>query len=179
MQDLTLPSFAYLRLPLAMAAVAFLIGAVGLFLWKNQRAFISAVIMMIVFYQAARLAMTKFDPYLSSHALAVALEKAPEGKLIAYEHYYPTSSVFFYTNRTALLWNGKTMNLIYGAYAPGAPDVFLDDRQFAELWRKPERNYLILPEEEMEHLKSLTDPSNVIILEESGGKYLVTNQAVK
>jgi 4-amino-4-deoxy-L-arabinose transferase-like glycosyltransferase len=179
MQDLTLPSFAYLRMPLAMAAVAFLIGAIGMFRWNGRRAFVSAVIMMIVFYQAARLAMTTFDPYLSSHPLAVALESSPEGTLITYGHYYPFSSVFFYTDRNALLWHGKQMNLIYGAYAPGAPNVFLDDAQFAERWRKPQRNYLILPEEEMAHLKGLVDSSSVMVVKESGGKYLVTNQAVR
>jgi hypothetical protein len=71
------------------------------------------------------------------------------------------------------------MNLIYGAYAPGAPDVFLDDQQFAELWRNSERNYLVLPEEEMQHLRGLVDPSKVVILTESGGKYLVTNEDVR
>jgi 4-amino-4-deoxy-L-arabinose transferase-like glycosyltransferase len=178
MQDLTLHSFAYLRWPLAMAALAFLIGAVGLLVWKNQRAFVSAVLMMILFYQAARLAMTKFDPYLSSHALAAALEQLPDGQLIAYGHYYPFSSVFFYSNRKALLWNGVAMNLVYGAFAPGAPNVFLDDAQFAERWRHSQHNYLILSEEELPHLKALVNPDSLFVVQESGGKYLFSNQAV-
>src|SRR5207248_11458845 len=57
MMDLTFDSFAYLRLPLVVASLAFLVGAVGAFRWLGQRAFLSAALMMIVFFHAARLAL--------------------------------------------------------------------------------------------------------------------------
>ncbi len=177
-EDLTLDSFAYLRLPLMLAAAAFIVGAIGMLLWHRQRAFLSAVVMMILFYQAARLAMVQFDPYLSSYPLANVLEHSPDGQLIAYGHYYPFSSVFFYTDRPGLLWHGRRMNLIYGSYAPGAPDVFLDDAQLAGLWRGAGRQYLFLPEEELPHLRGLVDSQNIVILSNSGGKLLVTNQSL-
>ncbi len=50
--------------------------------------------------------------------------------MIVEHHYYTFSSVFFYTNRSALLLNGRFKNLVYGSYAPGAPNVFIDDSQF-------------------------------------------------
>ena len=114
MEDLTLQSFAYLRLPLALAALSLLIGAIG-----TLRAAASArswrrLSMMVLFFQAARLAMVVFDPYLSSRPLAEALLRAPDGELIVDHHYYTFSSVFFYTNRTALLLNGRFNNLVYG-----------------------------------------------------------------
>ena len=62
MEDLTLQSFAYLRLPLAMAGLAFCIGTIGAFVLRGQRAFLAAALMMVVFFQAARLAMVVFDP---------------------------------------------------------------------------------------------------------------------
>ena len=123
---LTLESFAYLRLPLAMAAVAFLIGALGSLRAVGQRAFLAAALMMVLFFHAARLAMVTFDPYLSSRPLAEALLRSPQGELVVDHHYYTFSSIFFYTNRTAWLLNGRFNNLVYGSYAPGAPDVFLD-----------------------------------------------------
>src|SRR5579862_2460186 len=95
MEDLTLDSFAYLRVPLAMAGVAFLVGALGTFRAKTQRAFWAAAIMMFIFLHAARAAMVVFNPYLSSRPLANALMKAPEGQLIAQGFYYQFSSVFF------------------------------------------------------------------------------------
>ena len=83
-----------------------------------------------IFFHAARVAMVAFDPYLSSRPLAEAILNAPAGTLIVDHHYYTFSSIFFYTNRSALLLNGRFKNLEYGAYAPGAPDVFIDDAQF-------------------------------------------------
>ena len=79
MLDLTIESFAYLRLPLAVAAVAFLIGAVGT-VRSGARAFWAAAIMMLVFFHAARLALVTFDPYLSSRPLAQALIDSPPGE---------------------------------------------------------------------------------------------------
>ena len=178
MQDLTLESFAYMRLPLTLAAAAFIVGAIGMLACHRSRAFLSAVVMMILFYQAARLAMVQFDPYLSSQRLEAVLQHSPDGGLITYGHYYPFSSVFFYSNRQGLLWHGRQMNLIYGSYAPGAPNVFLDDPQLADLWRSSQREYLFLPEEELPHLRALVDSQNVVILASSGGKLLVTNQAM-
>lgn len=178
MQDLTLQSFAYLRLPLALATIAFCIGGIGALLWRGQRTFFSAAVMMVVFFQAARLAMVDFDAYLSSRPLAEALERAPQGELIVNRHYYPFSSVFFYTNRSALLLNGRFNNLVYGSYAPGAPDVFINDRQFRELWDGPQRNYLSAPEELLPHLNALVGGERLIVVLRSGGKVLLTNQAL-
>jgi 4-amino-4-deoxy-L-arabinose transferase-like glycosyltransferase len=176
MQDLTLDSFAYLRRPLGLAAVAFCLGAIGALVWRGQRAFISAALMMVLFFQAARLAMVDFDPYLSSHPLANALERAPQGTLITYRHYYPFSSVFFYTNRRALLLNGRSLNLVYGSYAPDAPNVFIDDVQFRQLWVGPKRYYLAAPEELLPHLSGLVGEENLIVVVRRGGKVLLTNE---
>jgi len=106
------------------------------------------------------------------------LQHSPEGQLITFGHYYPFSSVFFYSDRPGLLWHGRQMNLIYGSYAPGAPNVFLDDEQLTDLWRGPKRQYLALPLEELPHLRGLVDSQNVVILATSGGKLLVTNQTM-
>ena len=88
--------------------------------------------MAVLFFQAARMALVVFDPYLSSRPLAEALLRAPPGKLIVDHHYYTFSSIFFYTNRDALLLNGRFNNLVYGSYAPGAPNVFIDDAAVEE-----------------------------------------------
>jgi 4-amino-4-deoxy-L-arabinose transferase-like glycosyltransferase len=176
MEDLTLASFAYLRLPLVVAALAFLIGALGTLRANAQRAFPAAALMMILFFQAARIALLVFDADLSSRPLAEALLRSPEGKLIVDKHYYPFSSVFFYTNRTALLLNGRVQNLVYGSYAPGAPNVFLDDAGFKKLWLTPERCYLVASRSQLPRLESLVGLARLSVIAESGGKFLVTNQ---
>ncbi len=172
MEDLTIASFAYLRLPLLTAALAFLLGVAGTFRATGQRAFLGIALMSIVFFQAARIAMAAFDPYLSSRPLAEALLRAPAGKLIVDHHYYSFSSVFFYTNRTALLLNGRFNNLVYGSYAPGAPNVFIDDAEWKSLWEGPERYYLVITEKAAERL-----PQDLLtVVAKSGGKLLLTNQ---
>ena len=84
-----------------------------------------------------------FDPYLSSRPLANALLAAPDGKLILNGQYYTFSSVVFYTVRDVLMLNGKFQNLEYGAYAPHAPSVFIDDTELPALWSSPQRCYLL------------------------------------
>ena len=178
MQDLTLASFAYLRLPLVVAAVAFCLGALATWKFAGQRAFLAAALMMILFFHAARLAMAVFDPFMSSRPLAEAILKSPEGTLIIDHHYYTFSSIFFYTNRTALLRNGRFFNLEYGAYAPGAPDVFIDDAQFKNLWLKPERCYIVAKESVVSQLKPLVGGENLNLVLASGGKVVLTNHPI-
>jgi len=177
MGDLTLRSLAYLRLPLMLAGVAVLIGAIGIYRYSpnQRRCFFVMAAMMIVFFHAARLAMTTFDPDLGSKPLADALTGAPPGKLIEADAYYAFSSVFFYTNRQAVLWNGRRDNLEYGSYAPGAPPVFIGDADLQTLWRSADRYYLLADHEDLPHIHELVGASSVYIVSESGGKYLLTN----
>jgi 4-amino-4-deoxy-L-arabinose transferase-like glycosyltransferase len=176
MEDLTLTSLAYLRRPLLLAAFAFLVGAVGTIRTTSQRAFLAAALMMVIFFQAARLALVAFDPYMSSRPLAEALLRSPAGKLIVDRQYYTYSSVVFYANRDVLLLNGRRNNLEYGSYAPGAPDVFIDDVQFAKLWLQPERYYLVASEAAISRVKNLVVSTRLILVEKSGGKFVMTNQ---
>jgi len=175
MEDLTLASFAYLRLPLAMAAAAFLVGVLGTVRAVGRRAFLAAALMMVLFFHAARVAMVVFDPYLSSRPLAQALLRAPAGKLIVDHHYYTFSSVFFYTNRTALSLNGRFNNMIYGSYAPGAPDVFIDDAQWKALWLGADRCYVVASDYAMPRFEKLVGKTALHPVVASGGKVVLTN----
>jgi 4-amino-4-deoxy-L-arabinose transferase-like glycosyltransferase len=173
--DLTISSFAYLRVPLVVAGLAFLAGATGAWLLKGRRALLALAVMMVVFFHASRLALVAFDPYLSSRLLADALLRAPAGRLIINGQYYSFSSVFFYTDQRALLLNGRVNNLEYGSYAPGSPDVFINDAQFAALWSKPERFYVLSDHEDAPHLHALVDSGKLHKIAESGGKLLFVN----
>jgi 4-amino-4-deoxy-L-arabinose transferase-like glycosyltransferase len=178
MQDLTLASFAYLRMPLLVAAIAFCLGALAIWKSAGQRAFLAAALMMLIFFHAARMAMAVFDPFMSSRPLAEAIMKSPEGTLIVDHHYYTFSSIFFYTNRTALLRNGRFFNLEYGAYAPGAPDVFIDNSQFKDVWLKPERSYIVAKQNVIPELESLVGSDHLNLVALSGGKVVMTNHPI-
>lgn len=174
MEDLTLTSFAYLRLPLAIAGVAFLIGALGLLILRGRRAYAAMAFMMVVFLHAARVGMTRFDSYLSSYSLAEDLNRLPPGKLIVFR-YYPFSSVFFYTGREALLLNGRVASMEYGSYHPKAPPVFINDNDLKGLWIEPQRCYLLSEQTHLPQLRNLLGNS-LHVLQESGGKLLLSNQ---
>jgi hypothetical protein len=177
LHDLTLKSFAWLRGPLALAAAA--LGAGGLAAWFTRRtaaAPLCLAVMMAVLFHAARSAMRVFDPYLSSRPLADAIRAGPAGRLVIEGHYYPASSVAFYTARPALLLNGKQDNLIYGAAAPGAPPVFVDDNELAKLWRGGDRLYLVAPDSSRDRLVRALGA--VHVLAERGGKSVYTNRSI-
>jgi 4-amino-4-deoxy-L-arabinose transferase-like glycosyltransferase len=177
MEDLTLDSFAYLRAPLAIAGAGLLLGAIGALSVKKpyRRAYIAAALMMVIFFQAARLAMVKFDPLLSSRDLAKVLLKSPPGEIVLDRNYWWFSSIPFYTNRNVLLLNGRWNNLEYGSNAPNVPDVFLDDGKLKELWSQPQRYYLVARTNQMPRFNQLLGENHIEILDRSGGKLLMTN----
>ncbi len=143
--------------------------------WTGSRSFLAAALMMVLFYHAARLALVVFDPFLSSRPLVEAFLKSPDGKLIVDHNYWTFSSVTFYSNRDALTLNGRYFNLEYGSYAPGAPDVFIDDAQFKSLWYEPQRYYLVGYQSELRHFEELVGQDHLNIVASSGGKVLLTN----
>jgi Dolichyl-phosphate-mannose-protein mannosyltransferase len=180
MGDLTLAAFAYLKLPLALAALAFAGLLFGFALWRNSlgRRVMVVAAAMVLFFQAARIALVRFDGYLGSYPLAQALIKSPPGQLVEANSYYAFSSVFFYTGRTALLLNGRNNNLEYGSYAPGAPNVFIDDGRFSALWLAPARCYLLAYGSERARLENLVGKANLHVVAENAGNYLFTNRVL-
>jgi hypothetical protein len=179
MRDLTINALAYLRLPLLLAGLACLIGAAGMFMRRASHATIAIVAMMVVFFHAARTALITFDPHMGSHALAAALKKSPPGQLIVDDQYFAFSSVLFYSNQPAKLLNGRVMNLEYGSYAPGAPNVFIDEPELRRLWLGDARHYLLSSEDAVQRFESLVGKERLHVVVASGGKFLITNLAIR
>lgn len=177
MGDLTMASFAYLRTPLLLAGLGFLVGAIAAFRGKV----LGAVVMMILFIHAARLALVVFDPYLASRPLAEALNREPRGTLILDDQYYTFSSVVFYAEayhgQRVLLLNGRVNNLEYGSYAPDAPrDVFIDDAGFRNRWLSQDLYYICVEKPQVERLEKLVSREALHPVIESGGKFVFRNR---
>jgi len=178
MGDLTMASFAYLRTPLLLAGTGFLVGAISA--WRKQ--ILGAVLMMILFIHAARLALVVFDPYLASSPLAEALNRAPHGTLILDDQYYTFSSVVFYAEsyhgQRVLLLNGRVNNLEYGSYAPDAPrDVFINDAGFRDRWLSQDLYYICVEAPQVERLEKLVSREALHPVIESGGKFVFRNRS--
>jgi hypothetical protein len=134
--------------------------------------------MMVLFAHAARLALVDFDPYMSSRPLAEALIRAPAGRLVVDEEYYAFSSVFYYTNRAALLLDGRINDLEYGSYAPSAPAVFIGDRELRAFWSAGEYCYLVARDSSRERLEEVVSPKPMYVLAAAGGKVVLSNAPV-
>jgi hypothetical protein len=178
MSDLTLRSFAYLRVPLQLASLAFLIGTIAPFVSKGRRLYLATAVMLLLFFQAARLALIVFDPYLSSRGLAEVLKRSPEGPLIINGAYYPFSSVVFYVNRLAFLLNGRINNLEYGSYAPDAPRVFINNEDFQKIWNESARCYLVSEDEKLPGVQAVVGEEKLFRIIEGGGKSLLSNRPI-
>ena len=173
--DLTSNAFAFLRVPLALAGFSFTAGALAI--WRFQRHLLAVIgcmaLAMVLFFQAARLALVVLDPYLSSRSLAAAVARNCHGSLIVDDQYYTFSSLFFYADiHQALLLNGRTTNLEYGSFAPGAPDVFLSDADLVTRWNGPDPYCLIAKDSARDRLTTLLGAGRLHELASSGGKHL-------
>ena len=105
--------------------------------------------MMVIFFQAARIALVGFDPLLSSRTLAEQIRQRSAGQIIVDHHYYTFSSIAFYTQQPELLLNGRWNNFEYGSNAPNAPDVFITDEELKSKWQDRERDRLGSKAEEL------------------------------
>ncbi|MGD0547449.1 MAG: glycosyltransferase family 39 protein [Terracidiphilus sp.] len=157
--DLTGASFAALRLPAGMAAVALLIGpAVALVLRlkrKHIAATISVALAAAVFLIAAHIAFARFDPMLGSKRVAdtIIAKGSPKDTFIIFGDLNVGSSVIFYTHKflqgkPALLvfprcgQNGEGSTLLWGSCYPDSPNIFLSEDELSKLWGTGDRKWL-------------------------------------
>jgi hypothetical protein len=157
--DLTGPSFAALRLPSILAALALLIGpAIGWVLRLKSRhiaASISIALTFTVFLIAAHIAFARFQPMLSSKQFADTIIKdgTPADSFIIFGEQSDASSVLFYTHsffygKPALMvvprcgQHGEGSTLLWGSCYRDAPNIFLSDDQLSREWGTGERKWL-------------------------------------
>jgi hypothetical protein len=148
--DLTGESFAALRLPAAIAAIAMLMGPTIALILRRERRDLAATwalgATIAAFLVAAHIALVRFEPYLSSKNIAERLNTAgaADGQVAIYGDHSAGSSLFFYTKKQILLVNGNTTNMWFGSSFPDAPKVFIDDAQLRARWQQPEPIYLFV-----------------------------------
>ncbi len=74
-----------------------------------------------------------------------------------------------------LILNGRYNNLEYGSYAPGAPDVFIDDQRFKGLWLAQQRLYVVTYRSRLSQFEALVGQDRLNIVAAGGGKLILTN----
>ncbi len=187
--DLTGPSFATLRLPAMLAALALLAGPL-LALHLRRRghhleATTSVALTMAVFLIAAHIAFVRFEPLLSSRSMAdiintvTATDRGRPSQLVVYGDQSYASSVLFYTHRQALLVHGRSSSMIWGSYYPDVPHIFLEDADLLRLWQEAQarhtRVFLFVPIEFDAHVKALLSGGRLMDLKELSDRTLYSN----
>jgi 4-amino-4-deoxy-L-arabinose transferase-like glycosyltransferase len=186
--DLTGPSFAALRLPATLAALAFAIGPTLAWLLRRRgqatRSTVTVALTSAVFLIAAHIALIRFSPMLSSFALAKDFTEAqqrgaiePDSQLLLYGDQAYGSTLPFYTGRIVPLVEGRSTSMWFGSTFKDAPPIFLSNTDLARTWGKGPRKVLFVPEEKREAVNQLLG-RHEIVLAELSGKVLITDRAL-
>jgi 4-amino-4-deoxy-L-arabinose transferase-like glycosyltransferase len=184
--DLTGPSFAALRLPATLAALAFALGPAAAWLFRTQRRHLAATttiaLTSTVFLIAAHIAFARFAPILSSKNLAETIQQleashsiSRENKVLLYGDQAYGSSIPFYLGRDVSLVDGRSTSMLFGSTFPDAPLIFLTPPDLLNTWGKGHRKILFVPIEKRDEVDRLLG-NNKILLKESSGKALYTDR---
>jgi 4-amino-4-deoxy-L-arabinose transferase-like glycosyltransferase len=184
--DLTGPSFAALRLPSALAALAFLIGPAAAWFLRSQRRHLASTVTVALtataFFVAAHIAFARFAPLLSSRSFADTIEQleanhsiAPDTEVLLYGDQSYGSSIAFYLGRQIYLVNGRSSSMLFGGTYPDAPPIFLTSQDLLTVWGHGERKLLFVPMEKREIVDQLLGNKKILLFE-SSGKALFTDR---
>jgi 4-amino-4-deoxy-L-arabinose transferase-like glycosyltransferase len=184
--DLTGPSFAALRLPAFLAAIAFLFGPAVAWLLRLQRRHLAATTTIALtsatFLIAAHIAFARFAPMLSSKSFAETIQQlevsqsiSRQNKVLLYGDQAFGSSIPFYLGRDVSLVDGRSTSMLFGSTFPDAPSIFLTPADLLNVWAKGERKILFVPIGKRGEVDSLLGDHKVL-LKESSGKTLYTDR---
>ena len=181
MLDLSGESFAALRLPAILAAIAFLLGPLTSLIlrWKRRSwaATWTMAVTMTVFLFAAHIALQRFEPYLSSKPLAqkIAPELHPNDRVMIYGDQSFGSSLLFYLERPIELVNGKSSSMWFGSTFPDVPKIYLSDADLLHEWGSTTRIFLFVTTYQKAQVDSLIQGPKYVVAE-SSGKTIYSNQ---
>jgi 4-amino-4-deoxy-L-arabinose transferase-like glycosyltransferase len=181
--DLTGPSFAALRLPAGLAAAGLLMGPLIAWVLRRQRhhfeATASVAFTSAVFLIAAHIALVRFEPMLSSRAMADTINhitaKDKDATLILYGDLADGASLLFYTQRPALLVNGRVSSVLWGSNYPDAPHRLISDADLLALWGTGPRRFLFVPGDKHARVEELLG-KRALLLQELSDKDLYTDR---
>jgi hypothetical protein len=176
--DFTPQALGMFRGPLLGASLSLLFGTV-LNWWMRRRGKpaignAALAVMMVCLLTCVHTSFARFSPILSSHDLAVAIQKQyrPGDLIVVDGQYHEASTLNFYTHIPLRVLHEPSGNLWYGEKFPDAPHVFETPESFADLWAGPVRIFLWTDQEDPKELLGMQH----FLLARSGGKAIFTNR---
>lgn len=187
--DLTGPSFAALRLPAALAAIAFAFGPSAAWWLRRKKKDIASTLALAatsaIFLIAAHIALGRFGPMLSSEPIEAHYEQliasgqiAPDSKLMLYGDQSYGSSIAFYSGHILPLVNGQSTSMWFGSTFHDVPHIFLSNQELLDMWGKGERKVLFVPLERRDMVDALLGDHQILLMEQSG-KALITDRPLQ
>ena len=176
--DFTTDALGMFRGPLLGASLSLLIGTClnwwarrrGRPVWGNA----ILTLMMVGLLTCVHVSFARFSPILSSHDLAVAIQKEYKpGDLIVIDgEYHQASTLNFYTHVPVRVLHEPSGNLWFGQKFPDAPHVFETQQSFAALWAGTARIFLWTDQDDPKELRGMPH----FLLARSGGKAIFMNR---
>ena len=183
--DLNARALGLFRLPLALTALAVLLGPLANYVLRLRdrphAATLSLALASFVFLFAAWLGLRTFSPTLTSYQLAEAIapQLHPQDLLIIHGEYEAGSTLGFYLHRSDVqILEGRSSNLWYGSFFPDAPRIFQSREELARIWSRPRRIFLWQDPHDPDR-PALTErnlPTPIYIIASSGGHQILSNQ---
>jgi 4-amino-4-deoxy-L-arabinose transferase-like glycosyltransferase len=184
--DLTGPSFAALRMPSILAALAFLVGPAAAWLLRSKKHHIAATttiaLTSALFFIAAQIAFVRFAPMLSSKSFADTIQRleatqsiSRQNEVLLYGDHAFGSSIPFYLGRNISLVDGRSTSMLFGGTFPDAPPIFFTPHDLLTGWGKGDRKILFVPIDRRDEVDRLLG-HHKILLQESSGKALYTDR---
>src|SRR5450755_3801091 len=177
--DFTPQALGMFRGPLLGASLSLLFGTL-LNWWMRRRGRpvlgnAGLSLMMVCLLTCVHISFARFSPILSSHDLAVAIQKEfrPGDLIVVDGEYHQASTLNFYTHIPLRVLHEPSGNLWYGGKFPDAPHVFETPQSFAILWAGTARVFLWTDQEDPKELLGMQH----FLLARSGGKAIFTNRA--
>jgi len=184
--DLTGQSFAALRLPAALAALAFAVGPLTAWVLRTRRHALASTATIAItaatFLIAAHIALVRFAPMLSSRDFASTIQHleadhsiAPDTQVMLFGDQAYGSSIPFYLGHHVSLVDGRSTSMLFGSLFPDAPHIFLTHDDLLAQWGRGPRKILFVPLEKRDDVDKLLGPHQ-ILLKETSGKALLTDR---
>jgi 4-amino-4-deoxy-L-arabinose transferase-like glycosyltransferase len=176
--DLTPEALGVFRGPLLGASFSLLLGTLANWWLRRRRrpalGNAALALMMVGLLACVHTAFVTFNPILSSHNLAVAIQKRwqPGDVIVVDGQYHQASTLNFYTGIRVHVLHEPSGSLWYGAKFPDAPAIFETPQSFAALWGGPHRVFVWTDQDDPKELQGLEH----FLLARSGGKAIYTNQ---
>jgi 4-amino-4-deoxy-L-arabinose transferase-like glycosyltransferase len=178
MLDLNPEALGVFRGPLLGASLAFLLGPLVNW-WMRRRGRpklgnAALALMMVALLACVHSAFVTFNPILSSHDLAIAIQKEyrPGDVIVIDGQYHEASTLNFYTGIPVHVLHEPSGNLWFGAKFPDSPKIFETPQSVAEMWTGPQRVFVWTDQDDPKELQGL----KTFLLARRGGKAIYTNR---